>query len=274
MKELIAKCIDGDFGGFAFDNTEESNVFSVWAGEQRIKFWNTNNRKPIDEKFVLSEIAKALMNDETEGTIDEPYAMVQVQWELIDFVPKRKAEFKDYDWSLSSLYKEAHDRLWAELVPDRGEADTIHGELIRCGSRLAYDYFNNGNCNVRDVEKLYDHEDCGHCNMGEIEYGEDDDGEPIVEICDECGGSGEIYEHYADDVTISEYYQKMFDFLHEHLYDTEAVEALEEFVTSPIKGYGDYNFDEQEEVVYNNLTDSIFHQVLNSRNKKREIVAE
>jgi len=42
---------------------------------------------------------------------------------------------------------EEHDRLWKELVPARGQAPTVQGELVRCAGRLTDEAYRNGNQN-------------------------------------------------------------------------------------------------------------------------------
>ena len=61
-------------------------------------------------------------------------------------------------WQGTGVYQKEYDDLYERLVPKRGCADTIAGEMVRGVSRLYYDYFNNGNCNVVDVK--YDDDDC------------------------------------------------------------------------------------------------------------------
>ncbi|MBA4388882.1 MAG: hypothetical protein C0404_12940 [Verrucomicrobia bacterium] len=48
---------------------------------------------------------------------------------------------KRYDW------KKEQTRLWAELVPGTGQADTLQGELIRIAGKLTDQAYRNGNCN-------------------------------------------------------------------------------------------------------------------------------
>ena len=38
-------------------------------------------------------------------------------------------------------------RLWDELVPEAGQADTVQGELIRCIGRITDEAYRNGNTN-------------------------------------------------------------------------------------------------------------------------------
>ncbi len=42
---------------------------------------------------------------------------------------------------------EEHPRLWAKLVPKRGQAATVQGELIRCTGKLTDEAYRNGNEN-------------------------------------------------------------------------------------------------------------------------------
>lgn len=37
-----------------------------------------------------------------------------------------------------------YHKAWKMLVPDTGEADTEAGEILRCGSRVIYRYYNDG----------------------------------------------------------------------------------------------------------------------------------
>ncbi len=57
--------------------------------------------------------------------------------------PFRKA--KSYQW------KKEQARLWKELVPPDGQADTLQGELVRIAGKLTDQAYRNGNCNW-DVE--------------------------------------------------------------------------------------------------------------------------
>jgi len=184
-------------------------------------------------------------------------------------------------WNNNGAYQEEYDTFYKELVPSRGEADTIHGEMIRAVSRLFYDYCNNGNCNVREFEQEscdecggcgYEEEDCYSC-CGVGHYVEEEGDE-----CLECGGSG--YETrdcgycggdcYVDgDVAINDYYQEMIDFLFEHLNNKTPVDNLEEFLFRKDLGYGEYKFDDAEMKVYNDLVDEVVYQALTTPNQKR-----
>ena len=47
-------------------------------------------------------------------------------------------------WNDDGKYQKAYSNLWEKLVPARGEAETVRGELLRAASKLYYDLFNNG----------------------------------------------------------------------------------------------------------------------------------
>ncbi len=187
-------------------------------------------------------------------------------------------------WNNNGAYQTEYDKLYEDLVPSRGEADTVHGEMIRSVSRLFYDFCNNGNCNVREIQQDscgdcggcgYEEEECSNCyGNGEIEF--DEDGEP--EACYDCDGSG---VHTNDcsycggnctvdgDVEINDYYQEMLDFLKRHLNNTDVVENLVEFLERDDLGYGTYTFGDDEMKVYNDLVDAVVYQIITTPNQKR-----
>jgi hypothetical protein len=70
---------------------------------------------------------------------------------LVRFIGKTDAKFWDRTHELSPLQESLYDR----LVPDSGEADTPHGELLRMICHLHYDIYNNGLCNDKSPEVDY-----------------------------------------------------------------------------------------------------------------------
>lgn len=44
-------------------------------------------------------------------------------------------------------YEQEYERLWTQLVPISGQADTVQGELVRAIGKLASEYNQNGNAN-------------------------------------------------------------------------------------------------------------------------------
>jgi hypothetical protein len=59
-----------------------------------------------------------------------------------------KKTIKDEAWR--SEFK----RLWDELVPPQGQADTVQGEMIRAAGRLADEAYRNGNINFDKGHRL------------------------------------------------------------------------------------------------------------------------
>lgn len=43
-------------------------------------------------------------------------------------------------WAQNGAYSKEMSELWKKLVPAEGEAETMHGELIRCINRLTYSH--------------------------------------------------------------------------------------------------------------------------------------
>jgi len=51
------------------------------------------------------------------------------------------------DGPAGAVWQDEHERLWKLLVPPRGDAPTVQGEVIRCTGRLADEAYRNGNIN-------------------------------------------------------------------------------------------------------------------------------
>ena len=182
---------------------------------------------------------------------------------MTNLLERKHTEKGSNYWGQSGAYWNEYSKLWDEHVPPSGKAETIVGEMIRCISRLQYDYYNNGNCNVQEVQSFYEYETCGTCNGdGEVEVHYWDEDDATHEMCDECCGSGEIQEEYDGQPQISEYYQDMIDFLHEHIEDRSKVDNLVEFLTDGGIGYSRYSFSSNEESVYVELMDEVMYCVL------------
>jgi len=186
------------------------------------------------------------------------------------------AKDKSY-WADTGAYDELMTKMYEDLVPSRGKALTVHGELIRAFSRLSYDYGNNGNCNAVEVETFDEDEydTCHNCDGdGQVynyDYDEDETLDEYFE-CNECGGDGEIVrvETYDGDHVITSLYQELIDFIEANLPRDKRkyVQALEEFLTNKSHGYGTYKFSDDEFRVYNELGDVIMHEVLSTENKE------
>lgn len=63
-------------------------------------------------------------------------------------------------WCGTGAHEKLYRRLFKLLVPKSGNADTAQGELLRAMSKIYYDYYNNGCCNMsRRSEPLRDHQE-------------------------------------------------------------------------------------------------------------------
>ena len=51
-------------------------------------------------------------------------------------------------WDNEGKYQEQYDRAWKQLIPASGEAKDGLPEALRAISRIGYDYYNNGFCNL------------------------------------------------------------------------------------------------------------------------------
>jgi hypothetical protein len=174
----------------------------------------------------------------------------------LKFTPKGKSY-----WAEDAEYAKFLMDKFDELVPAKGEADTIHGEAVRSLHRLVYEHCNNGNCNAQEVE--YEEDDCNSCDgTGYVNEGTDDEYE-----CDDCCG-GTDYEAIAH-YKVSEYYDKMLDFLSDTIPNISSeVEAVRDFIEDEFK-YRD--FDDDSMHIYTVLGDKIAHFVLTTENKPREV---
>jgi len=162
-------------------------------------------------------------------------------------------------WNENGAYQKEYNELYTQLVPDSGEANTIHGEMIRCVSRLLYDYCNNGNCNVLDGGRTYTiYESCSQCcGSG---YNDDDD----EDQCSYCYGDGEIEVEKEEDLYITDYYLKMFNFLEKNMVNPKYLIDLKKFL---LNSYSSLIYGPEEMKRYNELIDEVIYQVLTTENK-------
>jgi hypothetical protein len=167
-------------------------------------------------------------------------------------------------WSETGAYQKEYDSLWKELVPSKGDAYTIHGELIRCVSRLYYDYCNNGNGNVLDLKMQTCH-NCEGCGYEEVYNSHAEDEEPEMEDCYACDGTGEV----QDEVYITEYYKQMIDFLSNYMLDRTPIANLQDYLLN--SKHGRCKFDDKEYDIYNKLTDAVIYQIITTENKQNPL---
>ena len=51
-------------------------------------------------------------------------------------------------WDNEGKYQEQYNKAWKQLIPAEGEAKDGPPEALRAISRIGYDYYNNGFCNL------------------------------------------------------------------------------------------------------------------------------
>lgn len=100
--------------------------------------------REIGEKF---EFMRPDFNPDTvdqySQALDELYALFDVEP-----VPKRVIyDGKSRITVLSDTWQKQHEELWNMLVPGKGAANTVQGELIRISGRLANEILDNGSIN-------------------------------------------------------------------------------------------------------------------------------
>lgn len=69
----------------------------------------------------------------------------------VGFVKGATSQF----WEHSHTLSDKNSELYEKLVPPSGQADTMHGELLRMINRFVYDVFNNGLCNDKLPEIVF-----------------------------------------------------------------------------------------------------------------------
>lgn len=152
-------------------------------------------------------------------------------------------------WNNNGIYQQDLDRL-NELIPASGEADTLHGEMIRAINRLYYEYCNNGNINAKNMVSIKD--EC------------------------ECCGSGYLTEEYEECGGVDKFFQSLLDYLSVNLktlIDTAKVDAMIEMVENIITvvDYNDHDtaFDDCNMHRYDTLVDHVVWFCLNTENTVR-----
>lgn len=147
-------------------------------------------------------------------------------------------------WCEDSVNQEMDTKLWAELVPSSGSADTLHGELLRVASKIYRDAYQNGGGNIVDFED--DGYSCDHCDY--YERDEDDRVEDHSDICHK-------------DWVITDTYQEYFDLLHKHL-PTDGREELSIVRRDLIIGLVRHPV-----IAFDHMLDYVIHTILTTENQ-------
>lgn len=187
-------------------------------------------------------------------------------------------------WANDSVNSKMMKALEDKLVPNIGEADTFHGELIRCFGNLNHEFGNNGNgnlidCRYEDCDTCggsgYNQEECSSCDGTAYELDEDENEIPCQAMdcedgwisydCSECGGECTVVSEYF----ISEMFEDYVEYLDHNLLNNEPVKKLREFLNDDSLSISSYSFDDEQMKIYNDVGDEVLRTILNTENHKR-----
>lgn len=157
-------------------------------------------------------------------------------------------------WGGKHPQHETFKALWDELVPKIGKAETPEGEVIRAIGRLVYEWCNNGNCNAAEFLTTT----CPECDGSGYEDGED----PEQADCCYCGGHCTV----PDGVELSEDFNEMLEHIKIHVPNVSNEVAAVKTLIIGDKNYN-YNYDEEENAIYNAMTTKALAWVVEQRKK-------
>ena len=136
-------------------------------------------------------------------------------------------------WDREGKYQEQYDAAWKQLIPFEGEADDGLPEALRAISRIGYDYYNNGFCNLWESSEEYD-------------------------------SDGSYYDVYRMD----SYYRDMVEYLAYEI-PRDLHKELQEFLLDA-QGYG--NWSEQASVL-DRIIDHIMERIIEDELLEEELVS-
>ena len=136
-------------------------------------------------------------------------------------------------WDNEGKYQEQYNAAWEKLIPFEGEAKDGWPEALRAISRIGYDYYNNGFCNLwQGWEDIDDY--------------------------------GEEYMEYK----IDSFYEDMIDYLRYHI-PGDLHKALTSFIHDA-QGYG--NWSNQAGVI-DRIIDHIMERIIEDELLEEELVS-
>jgi hypothetical protein len=107
-------------------------------------------------------------------------------------------------WDNEGKYQAQYNKAWKQLIPASGEAKDGLPEALRAISRIGYDYYNNGFCNLWRSSEAYDSDGC-----------------------------------YYDEYEMDSYYEELVDYLRYEI-PRDLHKQLEEFLLDA-QGYGSWS---------------------------------
>lgn len=152
-------------------------------------------------------------------------------------------------WNDNAKFSKEFSKLTEDLMPAQGEGETVEAELIRIANRYYWDYCNNGNMNLLQID--YKEVDNGYYEEVYNEETEEYDEEWV-----------EDYEEEAMGSYISPYYAPMLELVSSTIQTERAKEACLDLEDLIIKMEHDCQFNQKEYNVYNEFVDVIVEYVL------------
>ena len=144
-----------------------------------------------------------------------------------------KADTSQAYWDNNGKYQEQYDRAWKQLIPASGEAKDGLPEALRAISRIGYDYYNNGFCNLWRADEEYD-------------------------------SDGSYYDVYRMD----SYYRDMVEYLAYEI-PRDLHKELQEFLLDA-QGYG--NWSNQADIL-DRIIDNIMERIIEDELLEEELVS-
>lgn len=136
-------------------------------------------------------------------------------------------------WDKEGRYQEQYDAAWKQLIPASGEAKDGLPEALRAISRIGYDYYNNGFCNLWRAEEEYDSDGC-----------------------------------YYDNYVMDSYYEELVDYLRYEI-PRDLHKELQEFLLDA-QGYG--NWSNQADIL-DRIIDNIMERIIEDELLEEELVS-
>jgi hypothetical protein len=135
-------------------------------------------------------------------------------------------------WSNTGMFQKEYDNLYDLHVPSSGSSNTIGGEIIRTISRIYYDYYNNGLCNLVQ-------------NVGNYNSDDSDD-------CVDC-----VY-------TISPFYEKMIDLVYQNISSIKSLDIKEWAIDNVYLNHD--QFSDSQKVVLETWVNTVLKELIDTPN--------
>lgn len=178
----------------------------------------------------------------------------------------KRTEVTKHYWNNEGVYDKEFTQMTEALMKATGRGDNLRAEVVRAANRLYYEYCNNGNCNAVHVEYGDEVEVTCSCCSGYGYLGDDED-----DICDECGGSGVVYEESEKEYSVSEYYDNFIKLIRDALNDRESFKAMEDIRSLILLPEDDGYFSDSNMHMYDLMIDLVYEWAVKHENDNTPI---